>query len=232
MRGVLKLAAALAIVATSALGLVACGGGDSTDSTGSTDASSTGTTAETTGTTTGEDRGQGQGEKESDDDSGGSGQGSDDSGGGSHSADEGSAEFRVPGGDNSIQNYGDEAATTEREEANDVLTEYLDARAAGDWAKQCALLAESSVAPLEQLASRSPRLKGKGCPTVLKALSASASKSARVSTLTGSIASLRVEGDRGFVLYHGPKGVDYFVPMVKEDGVWKVAAIAPTEFLG
>ena len=49
-------------------------------------------------------------------------------------------------------------------------------------------------------------------------------------TLTGGIASFRVEDDRGYALYHGPKGVNYFVPMVNEDGEWKVGALAPSEF--
>lgn len=46
----------------------------------------------------------------------------------------------------------------------------------------------------------------------------------------GGIASLRVEGDRGFALYHGAKDVGYFVPMVKEEGEWKVGALAPSDF--
>jgi hypothetical protein len=94
----------------------------------------------------------------------------------------------------------------------------------------CASLAKAAVAPIEQLAARTPQLRGNGCAKVLEKLTARAPSSTRKNTLSGGIASLRVEGDRGFALYHGTGGVDYFVPMAKEDGEWKVGAIAPSEF--
>lgn len=36
------------------------------------------------------------------------------------------------------------------------------------------------------------------------------------------------EGDRGFLLFHGVLGADYFMPMAREGGMWRVAAIAPS----
>lgn len=149
---------------------------------------------------------------------------------GSTTPDEGRSEFRTPGGDNSVQNYGEEADATEIEEATAALSGFMRARAEGDWAGQCKYLAKAAVQPLEQLAAQSPQLKGKGCAGILAALSGGTPASARANTLTGGIASLRVEGERAFALYHGPKGVDYFVPMVNEDGEWKVGTLAPTEF--
>jgi hypothetical protein len=139
-----------------------------------------------------------------------------------------SADFRTPGGDNSIQNFGEEADAAEVDAATVVLARFLRARAKDDFAKECSYLAQSTVAPLEELASRLPQ--GKGCAAVLAGLTASTPRSTRVSTMLGAIASLRSEGDRGFALYHGAHGVDYFVPMVKEDGEWKLGALAPTEF--
>jgi hypothetical protein len=143
---------------------------------------------------------------------------------------EASAAFRTPGGDNSIQNYGEEADGEELEAATVVLADFMTARANDDWAAACTYLAEAATKPLEELAARSSKLKGEGCPGILAALVEGAPASARDNTLTDGIASLRVEGDRGFALYHGPKGVDYFVPMTKEDGEWKVGTLAPTEF--
>ncbi len=214
MRGVRKLVFVFAIAALLALGLSACGGGDSEDST----AGSTAATGQET--TTSEDQGSGNGrshESSSDDDS-------------SADSDEGSGAFRTPGGDNSIQNFGGEAETTEVDAASAVLAGYLQARAEGDWAKACTFLAAAAVAPLEKLASGSPELKGKGCAAILAALSAGAPASTRANTMTDGIASLRIEGDRGFALYHGAKGIDYFVPMAEDDGEWKVATLAPSEF--
>lgn len=142
----------------------------------------------------------------------------------------GSASFRTPGGDNSIQDFGDEADSSETAAASTALAGYLRTRAKDEWAQECAYLAKAAIAPLEELAGRSPQLKNKGCAAILAALGSGVSASTRANTMTSGIASLRFEGDRGFALYHGPKGVNYFVPMVKEKGQWKVGALAPSEF--
>lgn len=199
---------ALAVAALLTIGLVACGGSDSTSS---SSGSSTATTPESSSSTTTKEQGSS-------------------SGSGKSSADEGSASFRTPGGDNSIQNYGEEASGGETDAASSGLSAYLAARAKGDWARQCALLAKAAVAPLEQLAASSSQFKGNGCAAILESLMGRAPASTRANPMTGGVASLRFEGDRGFALFHGTHGVDYFVPMVKEDGEWKVGAIAPSEF--
>lgn len=218
---------ALAIAVPLTLGLVACGGGDST---GSTSTAATGATPEPTGTASGENRGASKGEKQSGDHNGGAGEGSDSAQGSSPSAEKGSASFRTPGGDNSIQNFGDEADATEAEAVSTTLAAFLQARAKDDWAGECAYLAKATMAPLEQLASSSPQLRGKDCAGILAALASGTPTSIRQNTLSGGIASLRVQGNHAFALYHGPAGTDYFVPMTHEDGKWKVGALAPSEF--
>jgi hypothetical protein len=227
MRGVSKSLLALAVVALLAFGLSACGGGDdSTDSTATTAQESTATTPSQGGSDD-----QGQQQTQGEDQNGGQGQGSEDpSGSEDSSAEEGNASFRTPGGDNSIQNYGEEPDGSEVEAAEAVLDDFMEARAASDWSGICASLAAAAVAPLEDLAAKASQLKGKGCPAILAALLSRAPASSRANTLTDGIASFRVEGDRGFALYHGPKGVNYFVPMVKEDGEWRVGSLAPSEF--
>lgn len=146
------------------------------------------------------------------------------------SSEEGSASFRTPGGDNSIQNFGAEADAAEVDAATATLAGYLQARSEDAWAEQCGYLAQAAVEPLEQLASRSPQLKGKGCAAALSGLMAGTPTSTRADTMTDGIASLRFEGNRGFALYHGAHGIDYFMLMTKEDGEWKVGAISPSEF--
>jgi hypothetical protein len=248
---------ATALVLLLATGLVACGGDDSSDpTTGSAPA----TTQESAPATTPEDDGSSQKEKEPGDDRGGStggstsgsddsgseapGSGSDDSGSddsssGSKSRDsskvsppkeEGSASFRTPGGDNSIQNYGEEADAEERAAASAVVAGFMRARASGDWAAVCGYMADATLKPLEQLASRSPQFKGKDCAAMLEILTGTAPDSTRASTLSGSVDSLRFKGDRGFALYHGTDGQDYYLPLVKEDGEWKVGALVPSAF--
>lgn len=219
MRGVQKQLLAAALAALLALALVSCGGDDGGDDT--TAPSGSATTQEAPGSNAGEGGSSGQ-------DDGGSGEsgGSTENGG----SGEASAEFRTPGGDNSIQSFGEEADSAELEAASTALAGFLDARADGDWAGACEQMAKAAVKPLEQLLSSSNQQKGKGCAAALAAVIGRAPASTRENTMTGGIASLRVEGDRAFALYHGPEGVDYFVPMVSEDGEWKVGALAPSEF--
>lgn len=203
MKGGPKLALLFALAALLTSGLAACGSDDSSESTG-TSTVTTGASTRTEETTP--DEGSG--------------------------SDEGSDSFLVPGGDNSIQTFGEEASSSELAEADAAVSAYLDARANSDWAAMCADLSEGAIKPLELLADRAPQFKEKGCAAILAALMGRAPAVTRVNTLTSPIAGLRVEGDRGFALYHGAKGVDYFVALAKEDGKWKVAAIAPSELLG
>lgn len=243
---------ALALVLLLATGLAACGGDDSSDpTTGSAPA----TTQQTAPTTTTEDDGSSQKEKEPGDDRGGSTGGSDDSGSetedsgsgsgsedsdsdsgsrdssnGSGSEEEGASSFRTPGGDNSIQDFGEEADAEERAAASAVVVGFMRARANRDWAAVCGYIASATLKPVEQVASRSPQFKGKDCVGILEILTGATPDSTRANTLGGSIDSLRVKGDRGFALYHGTDGKDYFIPLVKEDGEWKVGALAPSPF--
>lgn len=246
MRGVTKLLLGTALALLLATGLAACGGDDTDDST----ARSTATTTERTApATVPEDDGSAAKEKEPRDDSGGSAGGSDDapsggsddsasgkdsgsSGGGSGGANpspEGSESFRVPGGDNSVQDFGDEADEEEREAASKVVVGFLRARAQGNWGAVCSYMAAAALKPIKQLGSRAPQLSGKDCPELLEMLTGSASASTRASTIGSGIDSLRFEGERGFALYHGTDGKDYFIPLINEGGEWKIGALAPSE---
>jgi hypothetical protein len=219
-----KLLLTLAIVALLALGLAACGGDDST---GSTSASTTGadsnaTTGGDSSSTTGADSNATTGGEKKTDSGSSSGSGTE----------PGSAGFIVPGGDNSIQEFGEEADSSELEAAEEALAGYLDARATENWAKSCSYLSEEALAPLKQLTEASPQLKDADCAEILEKLLASTPQSEAASPLTDGLAALRVEGDRGFALFHGAKGADYFVLMSKQGDDWAVGALLPSEFPG
>ncbi len=224
-----KTLLALMLAALLALAAVGCGDSSSDDS-GTTTTATTGAGETTQSSREGDDNG-GATEKEHGDDKGGPKEGGDDSGAGKgSSAGEGSAAFRTKGGDNSIQNFGDEADESEREGAEANVNAYLEARAKGDWKKSCEVLAKGAIKPLEQLAESSPQLKGKGCAAIIGALSAQLPASSRANPLVGGVASLRIEGDQGFALFHGPHGTDFFIPLAKEGNEWKVGALAASEF--
>jgi hypothetical protein len=142
----------------------------------------------------------------------------------------GSAPFRVRGGDNSIQDYGSEADEPELEEAARVLHGFLVARAEEDWTSACSYFSASMVRRLEQLAAQSPQLKDKGCAAILDALTTPISGATQKALTEVDAASLRREGDQGFLLYHGDANTKYFMPMTQESGAWKVGALAPSPF--
>lgn len=137
-----------------------------------------------------------------------------------------SAEFTGKVGNNRPGSFGRVASDAERESASKVLEKSLKARAAGDWAAQCATLTAVKKAQMEIYAAP-----GGGCPSGLKVEGEpfAATKADRVNTMTGPIAVLRVEGKLGFALYHGKKHQDYAMFMKKEGGEWKVGHLATNE---
>lgn len=144
-----------------------------------------------------------------------------------HDSAGGSEQFVQKGGDNSVQEYGSEqTAGSEFAEAAATLHVYLDARAAGAWGAACGALAAGLV---EQLVEQ---LEGSGsktaCPEVLAAFNSSFPSAALREAAEVNVAALRVEGDKGFLLFKGAHDEPFFIPMRREGGDWKVAAVGPS----
>lgn len=232
-RGPKTLSAALAVLLV-ACGLVACGGGADSTGSASTEAGSQangdagGDAAKQAGA-----RNDAGGKPSGKTDGGGSeGSGSDagsfvpkhhqDSGGGS-------ARYRVKGGDNSVQEFGEEADTAEFEAAAAVLHGYLDAGAEGNWAAACGYMSKTEVGSLEELAAQAQQLADKSCAGVLEKLTNPAAKaSMKAEAEKADVRSLRIEGERAFVIYTGLEGAVVAMPMADEGGTWKVASLAGT----
>lgn len=140
----------------------------------------------------------------------------------------GSAQFRTKGGDNSIQEFGDESDESELQEAAEVVHGFYVSRAAGEWEKACSYLSESNKEQLEQLANQSPQSKGADCATVLKAFTRPLPASVEREITTVDAGSLRREGEQGFLIYFGAGHVKYAMPLRDEGGSWKVAALSGT----
>ena len=140
-----------------------------------------------------------------------------------------SSQFITPKGNNDIAEFGHEATVAEREAASAVLEKSLRARASADWVMQCSTLTPKAM---ESFESRPEDGDFKpGCPKALKAFAEplSKSKEVRANTLSGPITALRVKGNQGYALYHGNDGTDYAMPLAKESGAWKVAAVVTIE---
>jgi hypothetical protein len=139
----------------------------------------------------------------------------------------GAAVFETKGADNSIQESGAEAGASELSAAAVALHGYLDARAEADWAKACSYLAAALTTQLAQLTARgSGDEKAPSCTTLIAGISSGIPPSALREAAQADVGAFRVEGQRGFLLFHGSPDGDYFMPMARESGSWKVAAIA------
>ncbi len=144
---------------------------------------------------------------------------------------EASRSFLTPGQKSNFVAFGEESDEDEREAASEVLEGNLEARAVGEWAKQCASLTKAIRKEVEEEISFYGPKNQNSCARSLSAQArpASATRAIRSNTLTGPIDALRVKGERGYALYHGTQGKDYAMPMEKEDGEWKVDALTTKE---
>jgi hypothetical protein len=238
--GTRPLAALIAAVLVAAL-LAACGS-SSSDSSGTTETatSSPGTTDATAqGGSNQQDgsaqKGGSQGKNGSGDQSNDQGQQSQSSGSGSKNvatplkvSGGGSAQFRTKGGDNSIQEFGDESDESELQEAAEVVHSFYVARAEEQWATACSYLAKSNIEQLEQLGSQSPQFKNAGCAPILKAFTRPLPASVNREITTVEAGSLRHDGEQGFLIYYGAGHVKYAMPLRDEGDSWKVAALSGT----
>lgn len=238
---------ALVVAALAAALLAACGGSSSdSKSTASSTAGGATTTETSAGTAPQEDSSQSaakksgsQGQSNGQEQSGGQSkqvQAQQDSGGSGRKNVEtplkvsggGSGQFRTKGGDNSIQEFGDESGESELQEAAEVVHGFYVSRAAEEWDKACSYLAKSNIEQLEKLANQSAQSKGADCATVLKAFTRPLPAAVEREITTVDAGSLRREGEQGFLIYFGAGGVKYAMPLRDEGGRWKVAALSGT----
>jgi len=214
-----------------ALGLAACGGGsDEITSSTSGEAAKEQSERSPSGSGSAKSEANGGGGKESEPE-GPSGKGEaakfkskqhSDSGGGAQ-------QFVQKGGDNSVQEFGTEAEPQEFDAAATALHDFLDARAEGNWAAACEYMAKSVVESFEKLAAQAKQIEDKSCAGVLEKLVNPAAKAAmKLEAEKANVGSLRVEGDRSFIIYRGIRGTVLSMPMASEDGQWKVASLSGT----
>jgi hypothetical protein len=139
----------------------------------------------------------------------------------------GSEQFIVKGGDNSIQEFGEESDDSELEEAAEAVHDFYVARAEGRWEDACAHLSESLLERLEQLAKSSTALEDKSCPPFLEAFTSELTAAEWRTITTVDAGSLRQEGEQGFLVYYGaPEKTAYAMPLAREDDEWKVTALS------
>lgn len=125
----------------------------------------------------------------------------------------------------SIKAFGSEPGAAETTAITASLQGFLTAKAQGSWAAACALLTER-LAP--GLANFAPLVKGNpdpGCPEILAVILKDAPREVLAREARIDVAAVRVEGDRGFVIYSTPESISADMPMYLEAGGWKVGAL-------
>ena len=131
-------------------------------------------------------------------------------------------------GDNSIQTFGAESESEDRAQAAAALQAYLDARAAGEWARACSQLSSGARELLAKFAERGQKLEGQGCAGAMAAFAEGVPPSVLAAEAQIEVLSFRVEGDSAFLIYEGPPDTVSAIPMVEEDGAWKVSGMGST----
>ena len=120
----------------------------------------------------------------------------------------------------SIKSFGSEVSGEEATEITFALVQYLNAKAAGDWATACARL-YSVVREGVERQSRSGE-----CAEAFGVLMNRVSRSSRAEQARIDVSSVRRdEGNRAFVIYKTSETLSADMPLYVEDGVWKVAAL-------
>lgn len=145
-----------------------------------------------------------------------------------HDSGGGSKQFVVKGGDNSVQEFGEEGSESELQKAATSLHGFLDARAEGDFKAACSYLGPETAKSLQQFAASSKSLQGAACPQLLAALSKGVPTSTLAEAAQADVGSLRFEGERAFLIYRGAGKQVYAIAMVKQGGEWKVASLSGT----
>ncbi len=146
-----------------------------------------------------------------------------------HDSGGGSSQFIVKGGDNSVQEFGEEADSQEFSDAAVALHNFLDARADGNWAAACGYMAKAIIQSFEKLAAQAKQIEDKSCAGILEKLTnPGAADVMKQEAQKANVGSLRVEGERSLVIYTGTQGTVLAMPMANEGGKWKVAAISGT----
>lgn len=238
------LAALVAAVLAAAL-LSACGGSDSnSDSGSSTEAAATGAATTAPARSGNGDRGQSDShgsssqDRNADKEESSSGEEQRKNNGGESSPKDvatplqvsggGSGQFRVKGGDNSIQEYGDEGDEAELKEVSEVVHGFFVARAEEKWDTACSYLAQSNIEQLQQLGAQSPKFEDAGCGPILEAFTRPLPSSLQREITTIDAGSFRHDDKLGFLIYYGAGGDTYAMPLRNEGGTWKVAALSGT----
>jgi hypothetical protein len=129
----------------------------------------------------------------------------------------------------SVRSYGTKADAAAESAIATAVKDFYAAKSAGDGARACALLARPTRKALIATLARSGRLKGEGCPAILASLLADQEPGYRDRIARVEVTGARVEKDRGLALMEIEATPEEVIPIRREGGSWKVAALAGSD---
>jgi hypothetical protein len=122
--------------------------------------------------------------------------------------------------------FGKEGGGSELDEADEVVDDFLAARARGDWEATCDLLSKPMLDKLEYLATSSTGLEDTSCPSFLDAfVVVSPQEKKETAEIEGG--SLRHQGATGYLIYSGSGDSVYAMPLDRQGDEWRVAELSP-----
>lgn len=137
----------------------------------------------------------------------------------------GAAQFENARSAGTVVEFGTEASQEDFEAVAAAVHGYLDAKEARDWELSCEYMSAEAI---ESIAQFAPEPDTADCPQLLEDFSSGTSPEILRRLAVADVGSVRIQGDQAHALYKGAKGFGFFMPMVLEDGLWKVRALAPS----
>jgi hypothetical protein len=124
------------------------------------------------------------------------------------------------------ETFGDDASPQDRAAAASAVQGFLRARADDDPAKECALMAASTKANLAGFGGGLAENSQQPCTELVESVRARIKPKALAQGDHIQVTGVRVDGDRGFVIYQDASGAKSAFAVVREGSSWKVGAIA------
>jgi hypothetical protein len=125
-----------------------------------------------------------------------------------------------------IETFGKEANAKDSDEAGRAVAEFLRARANGNAAKACSLMAASAKQNLAEFGGQPLNRARPRCTELVEALRSQIQAKALAREERIEVTGVRVEGERGFVLFRDAGGKESALAIVRERFGWKVGGIA------
>lgn len=125
-------------------------------------------------------------------------------------------------GDDQPSNSGSSDANAKA--AGQTVVAFFGAMSAGDGEKACSLLADRVKEEIAKGLSQSPQYQGKDCAAALSAISKNYTDAARTDLTRIKVTKTRPKGEAVLVTYRGGSIPQATMPVVHEDGSWKVGA--------